>query len=195
MALPVPAVGPRDCTVATVVGEPPPKTKDVAPICAPAASWTTAGSDPPAVTAPLVVSSHDVVPSEAPAGERPPRIRSRPPTATTASRETGAVSGHGSIPASSDGVPATVEPAWLVPAAPEAAAAVLVEAEDAEAVVVVTCPAGGGEPPEDRTTTSAATSRTRKPSTTARRWRSWACRRRCWLRPARGGGLLTAPRP
>ena len=134
VTLPVPASAPRDCTVAKVVGEPPPNTNDVVPICAPAASWTMAGREPPAVTVPLVVSSQDVVPSDEPAGERPPRIRSFPPTAVSASRETAAPSCHGSIPASSEGVPDAAVPTWLVAEATEVV--VLAEAEPVVVVVV-----------------------------------------------------------
>ena len=84
---------------------------------------------------------------------------------------------------------------WLAPVAPGEAEVVVLEGAEAEeaadAVVVVACPDGGGEPPDDMTTISAATSRTRKPSTTARRWRTWVRRRRSALRVDRGGGLLT----
>ena len=110
LPVPAPAPVPRDCTVAKVVGEPPPNTNDAGPIWAPAASWTMAASAAPAVTVPLAVSSQDVVPSDVPAGERPPRIRSFPPSAVSTSREIGAASCHGSIPASSEGVPDTTVP-------------------------------------------------------------------------------------
>src|SRR5271165_3753591 len=113
---PAPAAEPSDCTVANVSGEPPPKTYDVAPICAPAPSWTTSASEPAAVTVPFAGSSQDAPLRELPEGERPPRMRSRFPTVTSASRESGAASCQGSMPASSDGGPAAVVRPRYVPA-------------------------------------------------------------------------------
>ena len=186
---PVPAEGPSDCTVANVVGEPPPKTNDVAPSCAPAPSWTTSAREPAALTVPLLGSSQDAVPSELPAGDRPPTIRNRSPTARRTSREIGAASCHGSTPASSEGAPSLVLVAWIVPAATEAGEVEVAEVDapvaEVAALVGATCPGGAGRPlPDVMTTTRAASRRRAPPSTTARRPRMLP-------RPAGKPGLLT----
>src|SRR5271166_6249755 len=90
----------KDWTVATVSGDPPPATYVVPPNNTPAPSCTAAARVPAGVVAPLAGSTVYAVATDACDGARPPSTVNPLPSATTASRDTGAGSCHGATPAS-----------------------------------------------------------------------------------------------
>ncbi len=161
-------------TVATVSGEPPPKTKVVLPMVAVPASWVGSASVAVGAMAPVPGTMVDTPASEVPAGVMPPSTVRVLPLATTVSRDSGAPSGHASTPASMDGGPC--RPCWALAAPTEPAAEAGWGTEEpvperggvVEAVVaVVAVP-----PLHDATMTPATTSTTRAATLAARhRWR------------------------
>src|SRR5579872_4846987 len=100
---PAALVGGTPCTVATVVGDPPPKTKVPSPSTAAEASCTGVVSAVACETAPELVRTVSVPESDEPAASRPPSTRRSLPFATTSSRERGEGRVQACTPASSEG--------------------------------------------------------------------------------------------
>jgi hypothetical protein len=163
-----------DCTVATVSGEPPPRTYVREPKDTAAASWTPVASRLPAEAVPVVGARVVTPASDVPAGEMPPRTVSPVPAATTDSRERGASSCQGSTPASIDGGVkglAAVDVSRCVTCAFDATGNARID-DDADPGVL-------GEPPptSQAVATPTTTNDATRPTAAIRRRRT--CARRC----------------
>src|ERR1019366_1757330 len=145
-----------DWMPATVEGDPPPKTTVRLPIVAAAASCTTLASLPATSMAPVPRSTVETSASEEPCGVRPPRIVNPAPLATTASRDTGALSDHGSTPASIEDGAVAGRGRWL-----------------ALAECVESFGLGATPPPERLMMTPASVTATTPLTTSVRRRRRW----------------------
>ena len=153
----------------TVSGEPPPITRVERPMVVAATSCTGSARTPASVTAPDLGSMVDTEAREAPVGVIPPKTVRSPWWATMDSRETGAASCQGSMPASMESGP--VGRATL-------------------ASVSLWFGVGGDEGPADRDT--AVTTRTRATIRTATVATRRRCRRIRRARWERGGVLWSA---
>ncbi len=76
LAAAAPAVKGKDCTVATVVWAPPPKTRTRPPNTAPAASWVGVAMEPDAAWVPPGTASVDTAAVDVLPDVRPPTTRS-----------------------------------------------------------------------------------------------------------------------
>jgi hypothetical protein len=167
-----------DCTVATVSGEPPPRTYVREPSDTAAASCTAVAKDEPAVMVPVPGTIVETVATELPAGVMPPRTVSPAPVATTDSRESGAPSCQGSTPASIEGVrERTVEldvARFVTPALDVDEVGLVVDVTDVEEVVVEDGPLFSEA---TATPTTASTTTTPTAANRRRRTRSRRCSR------------------